>query len=78
MTGWLAATIGRLCIRSAWTTSQKSWIDTGDLAYRDAGGDIFLCGPPDDRIVSGGENVYPIEVENVLLRHPAVEHQQQV
>lgn len=64
--------IGRLCIRSAWSTRQKSWIETGDLAYRDPDGDIFLCGRVDDMIVSGGENVYPIELENVLLQHPGI------
>lgn len=64
--------VGRLRIRSAWTTSKKSWIETGDLAFRDAEGDIFLCGRVDDMIVSGGENVYPIELENVLLQHPDV------
>jgi acyl-CoA synthetase (AMP-forming)/AMP-acid ligase II len=65
--------IGRLCIRSAWTTSQKSWIETGDLAYRDTEGDLFLCGRVDDMIVSGGENVYPIELENVLVKHPEID-----
>jgi len=65
--------IGRLCIRSAWTTSRKSWIETGDLAYRDADGDVFLCGRVDDMIVSGGENVYPVELENVLSQHPDID-----
>jgi len=65
--------IGRLSIRSAWSTSQKSWIETGDLAYRDPEGDVFLSGRVDDMIVSGGENVYPIELENVLLQHPHVD-----
>jgi acyl-CoA synthetase (AMP-forming)/AMP-acid ligase II len=65
--------IGRLCIRSSWTTRRNRWIETGDLAYRDADGDLFLCGRVDDMIVSGGENVYPIELENVLLQHPDVE-----
>jgi fatty-acyl-CoA synthase len=65
-----ASKIGRLCIRSAWTTSAKSWIETGDLAYRDLDGDLFLCGRVDDMIVSGGENVYPIELENILIQHP--------
>ncbi len=64
--------VGRLCVRSAWTTSKKNWIETGDVAFRDAEGDIFLCGRVDDMIVSGGENVYPIELENVLLQHPDV------
>ncbi|MDA1230061.1 MAG: AMP-binding protein [Planctomycetota bacterium] len=64
---------GRLCIRSAWTTSRKNWIETGDIAYRDANGDVFLCGRVDDMIVSGGENVFPIELENVLARHPDID-----
>jgi len=64
---------GRLCIRSAWTTSRKSWIETGDVAYRDRDGDLFLCGRVDDMIVSGGENVYPIELENVLAQHPDID-----
>ena len=64
---------GRLCIRSAWTTSRKSWIETGDLAYCDADGDLFLRGRVDDMIVSGGENVYPIELENVLAQHPDID-----
>jgi fatty-acyl-CoA synthase len=65
--------IGRLWIRSAWTTGQNAWIETGDLAYCDAAGDLFLCGRGDDMIVSGGENVYPVDLENVLLQHPAIE-----
>lgn len=65
--------IGRLCIRSAWSTHQTSWIETGDLAYQDAEGDIFLCGRVDDMIVSGGENVYPIDLENKITQHPDVE-----
>lgn len=65
--------IGRLCIRSAWSTSQKHWIETGDRAYRDPQGNIFLCGRVDDMIVSGGENVYPIELENILIQHPDID-----
>jgi fatty-acyl-CoA synthase len=61
--------IGRLRIKSAWATSRNSWIETGDLAYRDPEGDIFLGGRADDMIVSGGENVYPVELENVLVQH---------
>ena len=67
-----AGSIGRLRIRSAWSVSQNRWIETGDLAYRDADGDIFLCDRIDDMVVSGGENVYPIELENVLLQHPDI------
>jgi acyl-CoA synthetase (AMP-forming)/AMP-acid ligase II len=65
--------VGRLCIRSAWTAGPKGWVETGDLAYRDDGGDVFLCGRVDDMVVSDGENVYPVELENVLVRHPHVE-----
>ncbi|MCA9061286.1 MAG: long-chain fatty acid--CoA ligase, partial [Planctomycetaceae bacterium] len=35
-------------------------------------GDLILCGRSDDMIVSGGENVYPVELENILVEHPAV------
>jgi len=65
--------IGQLHIRSRWTANRHHWIATGDLAYRDADGDLFLCGRVDDMIVSGGENVYPIELETVLAQHPAIE-----
>lgn len=64
--------VGRLCIRSAWTTQRQRWIETGDLAYVDADGDIFLCGRVDDMIVSGGENVYPQDVEQIIVQHPAI------
>uniref|UniRef100_B8HZ72 AMP-dependent synthetase and ligase n=1 Tax=Cyanothece sp. (strain PCC 7425 / ATCC 29141) TaxID=395961 RepID=B8HZ72_CYAP4 len=65
--------IGRLCIRSAWSTAANSWIETGDLAYQDTEGNIFLCGRVDDMIVSGGENVYPIDLETILSQHPDIE-----
>jgi fatty-acyl-CoA synthase len=45
-------------------------IDTGDLGHVDADGYVFLSGRADDMIVSGGENVYPSEVEAVLDHHP--------
>jgi fatty-acyl-CoA synthase len=65
--------IGQVCIRSTWTSNRKSWIETGDLAYRDPEGDLYLCGRVDELIVSGGENVYPIELENILTRHPDID-----
>ena len=65
--------IGQLCIRSSWTSRRKSWIETGDLAYRDSDGDIFLCGRVDEMVISGGEKVYPIELENILTQHPEVD-----
>jgi long-chain acyl-CoA synthetase len=48
------------------------WLRTGDGGYRDAAGYLFLTDRVKDMIVSGGENVYPIEVEEVLAQHPDV------
>jgi malonyl-CoA/methylmalonyl-CoA synthetase len=49
----------------------EEWFRTGDLAVVD-GGYVTIMGRSSDLIVSGGYNVYPVEVEDVLLRHPAV------
>ncbi|TFV58223.1 long-chain-fatty-acid--CoA ligase [Mycobacterium sp. PS03-16] len=48
------------------------WFHTGDLAHADADGFMTLVDRKKDLIISGGENVYPIEVEQVLCRHGAV------
>ena len=48
------------------------WLRTGDAAYRDDGGYVYLFDRFKDMIVSGAENVYPAEVENVLSGHPAI------
>ena len=45
---------------------------SGDLGYLDEAGRLFVVGRDDEMIVSGGENVYPIEVEKTLTSHPAV------
>ena len=46
--------------------------DSGDLGHRDPSGRLFVDGRADDMVVTGGENVFLGEVEDVLLRHPAV------
>ncbi|HHX77137.1 MAG TPA: AMP-binding protein [Firmicutes bacterium] len=51
---------------------RQGWYFTGDLGYIDQEGDLHLMGRVDDMIISGGENVYPQEVEQVLLQHPKV------
>ncbi|GAA1568713.1 AMP-binding protein [Kribbella sancticallisti] len=56
--------------------SSKTVVDgrmsTGDLGHLDGSGRLFVDGREDDMIVSGGENVYPVEVEDCLMSHPAV------
>ena len=48
------------------------WLHTGDLGHIDEEGFLYVKDRIDDMIVTGGENVVPAEVEEVLLRHPAV------
>jgi long-chain acyl-CoA synthetase len=48
------------------------WFRTGDAGYLDDDGYVYLYDRVKDMIVSGGENVYPAEVENVLMKHPGV------
>jgi len=49
-----------------------NWFRTGDLGFREKDGYITLCGRSKDLIISGGLNIYPPEVERVLVEHPAV------
>lgn len=66
--------VGMLCVKSSWTMTNKSdqWIETGDLAYMEEDGYCFLCGRIDDLVISGGVNVYPVELEHILLQHEAI------
>ena len=77
---------GEICVRSAYNmlgywrdeAATRSgfrgdrWLHTGDIGTRDAQGRISLSSRRSDLIIRGGENVYPAEVESVLIEHPAV------
>jgi fatty-acyl-CoA synthase len=77
--------VGELCIRGPavmdgyWNRPEETaatlrggWLHTGDLAVRDEDGFLTLVGRAKDMIISGGFNVYPMEVEGPLLTHPDV------
>jgi 2-furoate---CoA ligase len=51
---------------------RDGWYFTGDTGYFDADGDLFVTGRVDDMIITGGENVSPVEIESCLSLHPAV------
>jgi 2-furoate---CoA ligase len=51
---------------------RQGWYFTGDTGYVDASGDLFVTGRVDDMIITGGENVSPVEIESCLSLHPAV------
>ncbi|GAC1614635.1 MAG: fatty acid--CoA ligase [Candidatus Dormibacteraceae bacterium] len=53
-------------------TITDGWLHTGDAGYLDAEGFLYLQDRVKDMIISGGQNVYPVEVENVLMAHPDV------
>ena len=67
---------GEVCVRgpivSRPALAPDGWLHTGDLGALDAGGRLSLRGRLSEVIVTGGENVAPVEVEEVLLAHPAV------
>ena len=81
-----AGEIGELCIRGGnifkgyldrpEATGEAffpdGWFRSGDTALIDAGGFVFLQGRKNEMIIVGAENVYPVEVENVICSHPAV------
>ena len=54
-------------------TLRQGWLHTGDLARMDEDGYFFLVDRSKDMYISGGENVYPAEVEKVLREHPGIE-----
>lgn len=78
--------IGEICVRSytcligyhgdpqasAKTLDDDGWMHTGDLGRLDARGYLTITGRLKDMIVRGGENIYPVEIENLLAQHPSV------
>lgn len=83
--GLPAGEVGEICVRGPsvmqgyWrqpeATAQvlrNGWMHTGDGGWMDDGGHVHLVDRLKDMIISGGENVYSLEVESVLMRHPAV------
>jgi long-chain acyl-CoA synthetase len=80
-----AETDGEICVRSAgvmagyWNSPEESaatlrggWLHTGDIGHLDADGYLYVVDRKKDLIIRGGFNVYPRDVEDVLLEHPAV------
>ena len=53
-------------------TIKEGWIHTGDLAKQDEDGYFYIVGRKKDMIITGGENVYPLEIEHWLTAHPAI------
>ncbi len=77
--------VGEVCCRSAgvmggyWNspeataeTLRDGWLHTGDLGYRDEQGYLFIVDRKKDLIIRGGFNVYPRDVEDAIVEHPAV------
>jgi acyl-CoA synthetase (AMP-forming)/AMP-acid ligase II len=58
--------------RDTETAIRGQWLHTGDAGYLDQDGYLYIYDRIKDMIISGGENIYPAEVENVLFGHPAV------
>ena len=68
----IEGTIGPIRVRGPLVLGAGSdgWLNTGDLGRFDGNGYLHVCGRADGMIVSGGENVYPHELEDVLAEHP--------
>jgi len=81
-----AGTKGEICIRgpnvmkgywnrpeaTAEAIDEMGWFHSGDIGYMDEDGFVFICDRIKDMVISGGENVYPAEVEGILYKHDAI------
>jgi fatty-acyl-CoA synthase len=78
-------TAGEICVRgpgvfagyhnnpeATRAATRYGWFHTGDLGHMDERGFVYITGRASDMYISGGSNVYPLEIEEVLLTHPAV------
>jgi long-chain acyl-CoA synthetase len=74
---------GEICARSSgvmsryWRSAENAvdddgWLHTGDIGHLDSDGYLYVVDRKKDLIIRGGFNVYPVDVENAMLRHPAV------
>lgn len=66
---------GQLHIKCPWSSDNRNggYVATGDIVTQNAEGYYFYKGRIDDMMVIGGENVYPAELEDILLRHPSIQ-----
>ena len=54
-------------------TLRNGWLHTGDLGYMDEDGFVFIVDRAKDMVISGGENIFSVEVEGAIYSHPAVQ-----
>ncbi|MFB6374269.1 MAG: class I adenylate-forming enzyme family protein [Bradymonadaceae bacterium] len=54
-------------------TDDEEWMTVEDLGYLDEEGYLYLAGRSRDMVISGGVNIYPVEIEDALVEHPEVE-----